>query len=424
MIRFSTSEERFAEKDYRISAWYAYHQAFNECLHNHPETSSRGIMDMLQTKFSFDLSRFWFCLTGVKKDIYWPVYHIDAPEYIEVFRAIRIRVLNLIESMGYNADIFMVMMEDEKQMGILLSPGTAPRCAVRELAERIGALAQEATDELVFRGDSRYCNVAALTGELHGFSDIREGYLQARALNDLAFFRMVPQVLTAEDVDASRNGADYPSVMDACIQLLTAVDEGDAPQTDMLLNNLLLSLLRNSYSLPLCRDALSFLKSALQIRCTVYGLMDGLELDTLCDVEHYHKIEECAQALGQVFERLCAAVRERGHYSKVVLHAAYYIKCRYADDISLPDVARYANVTPTYLSTHFKENTGMALRDYVTAARIERARGLLAHGEQKVAEVAGAVGFYDAKYFTRTFKRLTGHSPAEYRAQIQQNNCG
>lgn len=420
MKRFATQEEQFALAPYELSAWYAYTHAFNECLHNHPEPSTRGILHSLKTEFAFDLNRFWFCLTGVKKDIYWPVYHFDAPEYIEIFGNIRERVATMLEEQDYTADIFMVMIEDEKQMGILLSPGEAPKCAVRELAERIGALAQESTDELVFKGDDRYCNVTALTGELHGFGDIREGYHRARALNDLAFFRMVPQVLTAEDVEAGRNGADYPAVMDTCIQLIAVVDEGDAAQADTLSNAFFLSLLRGSYSLPLCRDALSFLKSALQIRCTVYELMDGLDLDALCDVERYHKIEECAQALGQVFQGLCAAVREQGHYSKVVLHAAYYIRCHYADDISLPDVARYANVTATYLSSHFKENTGMALRDYITATRLERARSLLAHGEQKVAEVAQAVGFYDVKYFTRTFKRLTGRSPAEYRAAMRR----
>lgn len=420
MKRFATQKEQFTLAQYELSAWYAYTHAFNECLHNHPEASTRGILKSLKSEFSFDLNRFWFCLTGVKKDIYWPIYHFDAPEYIEIFGVIRERVITLLEKQGYTADIFMVMIEDEKQMGILLSPGDAPKCTVRELAERIGALAQESTDELVFRGDDRYCTVTALTEELRGFGDIREGYLRARALNDLAFFRMVPQVLTAEDVEGSRNGADYPSVMDACIQLLGAVDEGDAAQADDLLNVLFLSLLRGSYSLPLCRDALSFLKSALQVRCTVYGLMDGLGLDDLCDVERYHKIEECAQALGQIFQRLCAAVREQGRYSKVVLHAAYYVKKHYAEDLSLPDVARYANVTATYLSNHFKENTGGTLRDYITATRIDAAKGLLVLGGKKVSEVAEAVGFYDAKYFTRTFKKFTGLSPAEYRSRPEK----
>lgn len=418
MIHFNIGLDNAVVKDYRLSSWYAYQQAFNECLHNHPEASVRGIMSMLQVEFSFDLDRFWFCLTGVKKDIYWPVYHFDAPEYIYVFQIIRERVLVLLEEQGYNADIFMVMMEDEKQMGILLSPGPAPKCTVRELAERMSVLAQAATDELVFQGDGRYCNVTALTGELHGFAAIREGYLQARALNDLSFFRMVPQVLTEEDVEVSRNGADYSTVMDACIQLTSAADEGDDRQTALLLEALFLDLLRGSYSRPLCRDALSFLKSALQVRCTVYDLMEGLDLDALCNVEGYHKIEECAAAVEPVFLRFCAAVRERGAYSKVVLHAAYYVATHYAGDLSLPDVARYANVTPAYLSTHFKETTGASLRDYVTATRLEHAKILLAQSGKKVSEVANAVGFYDVKYFTRTFKKLTGFSPIEYRAAM------
>ena len=87
-------------------------------------------------------------------------------------------------------------------MAVLISPGEAPRCTPEELAAQINALGQQIYEEEIFKGDTRYCNVTAPSNELHGFSGIREGYLQTRRLNDLSFFRMAHEVLTEERITA------------------------------------------------------------------------------------------------------------------------------------------------------------------------------------------------------------------------------
>ena len=67
-----------------------------------------------------------------------------------------------------------------------------------------------------------------------------------------------------------------------------------------------------------------------------------------------------------VLERLCALVREQGPYQELMLRAVYYIKLHYAEDLALPDVARYANVNPNYLSGAFQREMGVSLREYIT----------------------------------------------------------
>lgn len=408
-------------RDYRFPAGYLYTHALNECLHNHPESSTRGILRYCRVEFAFDLSRYWFCLTGIKKEIYWRVYGLNADEYLEIYNGLRRALMETAAGHGWRADIFMVMKEDEKQIAVLMSPGAAADCSARALAEDMGRLVQRRYEEDLFKGDGRYCNVTALSEELHGFSDIRAGYLQVRALNDLSFFRMAPAVLTAEEVARTRNGADYPAVMEECFQLALAVDEGDEGQALKRLNGLFLTLLRGSDSLSLCRDALSFFKNMLQVRCTVFGAPEGLELDALCAVERYLKIEECAQALSPVLSALCAAVREKGPYPRAVVQAMYYVKTHYAQDISIQDVARYVNMNANYLSGLFRESAGLPLRDHLIKTRVEAAQELLSRDGAKVAEAAAAVGFTDAKYFARVFKRIAGRSPARYREEHRQD---
>ena len=92
MPYFGVDPARTEMDDYHISTGYLYTQALNECLHNHPEANTRGILEQCRVALSFDLERFWFCLTGLKKDIYYGVYGWDAGDYLEVFDLVRVEV--------------------------------------------------------------------------------------------------------------------------------------------------------------------------------------------------------------------------------------------------------------------------------------------------------------------------------------------
>ncbi|MEG2097081.1 MAG: AraC family transcriptional regulator [Pseudoflavonifractor sp.] len=416
MPYFGTRPERQTIKTYQIATGYLYTIALNECLHNHPEVNTRAILEQCDVVLNTNLEEFYFCLTGLKKDIYFSVYGYDAGDYLEIYEVIRQQVEAELEHCGYLADVFMVMEEDAKQMAILFSPKPSVTCSPQALAQRLSDLAQQVYEELIFKGDKRYCNVTALSAPLSGFGQIRAGYLQVRQLNDLSFFHMEPEVITAERVAALGNGADYLAVIEGCVQVCAGLDEGDAPQVRRQLEGLFLDLLRKSYSRSLCRDALSFCKNMLQVRGTVYDLLGEMDLESLCEIDRYLRIEECVRALGAAMDQVCEAVRRQGSYAKPVLLAICFIKNHYREDLSLPDVAKYAGVNPNYLSGVFRENTGVPLRDYITAVRLGAAKTMLAEGNRKISEIAEGLGFYDAKYFTRIFKKAEGITPAEYRA--------
>ena len=76
-------------------------------------------------------------------------------------------------------------------------------------------------------------------------------------------------------------------------------------------------------------------------------------------------------------------------------------------------------ISAIYLSVLFKEETGESFRDYLIASKIERAKQLLAQTDQRVYEIAVAVGYSDIKYFSRNFKRLVGCLPNAYRTRMR-----
>lgn len=407
-------------RNVRTSAGYFYTMAMNESLTSHPERIMKQHFDIWQIRLFVSLERFWFCLSGVKKTIYYGGYGWEAEDYLQmIYDPWRLRVEDLIEEKGYYGNVFMVMEDDIKQLAALFSPSGDPKCTPEELAGEINALGQEIYEKEMFKGDARYCNVTALSEELHGYTGIREGFLQTRKLNDLSFFHMEPGVLTAQRVAGMRNGADYRIVIGECHRLQEALDQGDTGLCRRRLEDLFLGTVKGAYRWTLLHDALSYCKHMLELRCTARGVA-GVDLERLCEAESYLKIEECVEALWPVLERLCALVWEQGPYQDLMLRAVYYIKLHYAEDLALPDVARYANVNPNYLSGAFQKEMGVSLREYITGERMEAAKALLAGGELRVSDVAEAVGVHDVKYFSRLFKKAAGCTPGEYREKYRR----
>ncbi|HHY57131.1 MAG TPA: substrate-binding domain-containing protein [Chloroflexi bacterium] len=104
------------------------------------------------------------------------------------------------------------------------------------------------------------------------------------------------------------------------------------------------------------------------------------------------------------------------HSQKFFEKIQQYIVDNYATHFTREQIAGALGVTPTYVSRVFRQQSGMALWDYVNSYRVARACELLEHSDLTVTEVAFAVGFNDPAYFSRVFRKQTGKSPAAYRS--------
>ena len=75
------------------------------------------------------------------------------------------------------------------------------------------------------------------------------------------------------------------------------------------------------------------------------------------------------------------------------------------------------HISPAYLSAQFKKYQKMNFLDCLTELRINAAKELLADPFRSAAEVASMVGYEDASYFARAFKKRTGMTPTQYRKE-------
>lgn len=93
-----------------------------------------------------------------------------------------------------------------------------------------------------------------------------------------------------------------------------------------------------------------------------------------------------------------------------------YIEEHFPDpDLSVNSIAEHFDLSPNYISKCFKEQTGVGLLKYIITRRITEAKRLLLDTGETISKISEQVGFYNANVFIRTFKKLEGITPREFR---------
>jgi AraC-like DNA-binding protein len=153
-------------------------------------------------------------------------------------------------------------------------------------------------------------------------------------------------------------------------------------------------------------------------KADAYGVREKMErLVTLWRARQYG-YRMAARAL--IYELLCAyisdACRACGESEEYrhILPAKKYIEEHYREDIAVSDLAAICNLSETHLRRLFARVLACSPTEYRLRLRMIEAKYLLLSGDHSVAEAAEAVGFEDANYFSRVFKKHTGQSPTAF----------
>ncbi|WP_405138436.1 helix-turn-helix transcriptional regulator [Nocardia sp. NBC_01388] len=93
------------------------------------------------------------------------------------------------------------------------------------------------------------------------------------------------------------------------------------------------------------------------------------------------------------------------------------IEDRFAEQISLRDVATTIGMTPAYLTTLVRRRTGRTVQDWILARRMSEARRLLTDTDLPINDIARRVGILDPGFFTRMFRREHDMTPRVWRTR-------
>ena len=129
------------------------------------------------------------------------------------------------------------------------------------------------------------------------------------------------------------------------------------------------------------------------------------------------------ELISEMFTSYCRLVKKHSikNYSPIVQKVIVTIDADLSADLSLSTLAEKQNVSAGYLCTLFKRETGKTLIEYIREKRISHACHLLATTHLQVQTVALNCGIVDVQYFSKTFKKIVGKTPKEFRENAKNN---
>jgi AraC family transcriptional regulator len=139
------------------------------------------------------------------------------------------------------------------------------------------------------------------------------------------------------------------------------------------------------------------------------GIMGQLYVESLTQALIIHLLRQYSTVTRTI-------TSENRNLTRVQLQEAIdYIHSNLDRDLSLFQIAKVINISPTYFASLFKRAMGTSPHQYVIQQRVEQAKVMLSKTDLAIADIALQVGFSSQSHLTQQFKRLTGVTPKQVR---------
>jgi len=368
-----------------------------------------------QEKLNVKFNDYYILLTGIKKEVYHGVYHIEAGDYWIIFNAAKDTISKYMTDHGFDHEIFLYLYFNTKQICMFFNKGDNSEFEVEKFAEYVNELIQQMNEEEIFHGEKRFFNFTTVSPLLKDYHEIKQTFLDLQEIGKLSFFHNKSMVMTDKKLQNFRKKFTYSQAYNIVTDIIDSISIGQVKLCQEKTRDLFLENMRYSYDIPLCWDILTELKSKVYHFDIIYDLNLDDEIEKNFKLNAYSNIYEMYESIDNILQVCTYAALKNGNGIGYISQAAIkFIKDNYYEDISLISIASHVKVVPTYLSEIFNKEIGMSIPQYLTKLRIEKSKKLLSESSLKIFEVANSVGIKDANYFGKVFKKQVGVTPQQY----------
>lgn len=177
--------------------------------------------------------------------------------------------------------------------------------------------------------------------------------------------------------------------------------------------------IRQEHSIPLIEDMIH--ESLMMLRYFTDSQQTGAEFNIMFNSFQskdylllYRTADELREKLKEMFGKFMETYGNEEN-KDIVEAIKSYVRENYAENISTADIACEFHISTSYLSTLFREKTGVKLTNYIEGIRMEKAKEYLKGNMWTITEIAIETGYSDPNYFSKVFKRYVGVGPKQFR---------
>ena len=244
---------------------------------------------------------------------------------------------------------------------------------------------------------------------------INRSYIEALATMEYKFINPEGSIIYIEELSTqSEQALGYPK--EDQMKLVQSLKQGDETVAAETLQSMFTALVKKEPSIQvlkiICFDIINTVVK------TVTEMGQAKHIRDLNRIADFNSIEQLHQQLHTIVIDVCKEVesKKESHNDKMRNDILDYIKENYKlYELSLESVAFKFQLSVSYLSRFFKEQSGTTFTQYVQDLRMNEVKRLLKETNQPIKDIVVEVGYKDVANFTRKFKKIIGVTPGQYR---------
>lgn len=146
----------------------------------------------------------------------------------------------------------------------------------------------------------------------------------------------------------------------------------------------------------------------------IRSLYSSVETENLLEIqESYDAV--LTDLLTKHIDRNFSLDEDFRRYTQTIKTAKEYIQDHLDQKLLLEDISKEVHLSQFHFLRIFKQCTGMSIHQYILSMRVEKAKTELRRSKRHLNEIGFNAGFIDQGHFCKTFKKLTGLTPSDYR---------
>lgn len=258
----------------------------------------------------------------------------------------------------------------------------------------------------------------------NGLEGIYQSYLTARETSEYRLQMKEQQIIWYDDVKNRQSLYEYPIETEQ--KIINAIKAGQENSASQWVDEVIRHNFRS-------REITFMMKKSLLsdlFGTVIKGAEKGGGTQFIMDIINERSLPEepeekiAIDFFHEIIHRICddirkneTARRENKQFGKQVME---YVQQNYQDpDLNISITALHFNITPSYLSALFKEQTGQSLLEYINHTRVEHVKKLLEEG-RNLTEICNMTGFRSSGALIRVFKKETGVTPGQMKKMNEE----
>jgi len=327
-------------------------------------------------------------------------------------------LVNVIEELADQKNQGFMVEVDEKMYACLINLKEQDDTDANKETLRI------ANDAQKFIQETFKINFNVSISNIHStIAGISQAYQEAIEVIEYKNMVGYAEIMNYSEISSTKypkNSYFYP--IETEYQLINTIKAGEFKKAVNILENIFtnnFSSKPSSLKIAKC-FMFNLISTMLKVLDEINNLYNDNLTEELSSIDELLKCKttlEMKNTLVDIIRNICNYVlsqKKHGH-EELTENIVTFVKNNYNDiNFSLAMIGEKFEMTPSYLSKIFMEETGEGLLDLITRYRLDKAKLLLKEKKLSVNEIAFEVGFSNSGSFIRTFKRHEGITPGKY----------